>query len=486
MNSQLAFLICGVGIAGLFYLDSHKSVRTSPALWLPVLYLSIVASRPVSMWLGGGDTVPSGDALAATLDGSPVDAAVSATLILGGTLVLLRRRKAAVILKASVPVVIYFAYCLLGTLWSPIPEPSFKRWIKCVGDLVMVMVIVTDPQPTAALRRIFSGVSFILFPLSIVFIKCTNLGVAYDEFGPYYDGVTTNKQGFGLMLFVFMTGVVWNIRALLVDKMASNWKRRLVAQVTILGFGIVLLQMAHSATAVFCFILGSGLMLATGLPIIKRRTRTLHALCFGILVLGVGILVLGGAGIVTGALGRKSDFSGRTEIWAACIASADNRWLGTGFESFWNVNNPKVVRILLQQGYGGISDLNSAHNGYLQVYLDLGLIGLCLLAFILGSGYMSAVKAFRLDRELGSLFLAYIITCTFYNITEAAFRIMTLSWIFLLLAVVGATGVIAGVTRVKKHESRAPSAPVAIRKIPVQRWPGGSRISHLRAEGESH
>ena len=52
----LAFLICSTGIAGLFFLDRDKSVRTSKALWLPVIWLWIAASRPVSLWLapGGG------------------------------------------------------------------------------------------------------------------------------------------------------------------------------------------------------------------------------------------------------------------------------------------------------------------------------------------------------------------------------------------------------------------------------------------------
>ncbi len=435
------------------------------------------------MWLGTGGSVPSGDVLAATLDGSPEDAAVFGALIVAGIVVLIwRRRKTGVILKASVPIVIYFVYCLLSTMWSPFPEPSFKRWIKGVGDLVMVLVIVTDAQPTAALRRIYSRVGFVLFPLSVVFIKFTNLGVSYTELGPEYTGVTTTKNGFGLILFVFMTGVVWNIRALIVDRKASNRGRRLVAQATLLAIGILLLQMAHSATSVFCFILGSGLLLATGLPIVKKRPSTLHALCFGILVLGVGSLLFGGSGTVTSAMGRSSDFSGRTEIWAASIASADSQWFGTGFESFWNKNNPKVVHLLVLQGYGDISILNSAHDGYLQIYLDLGWMGLCLLAFILGSGYLRAVKAFRLDRELGSLFLAYMITCAFYNITEAGFRIMTPSLIFLLLAVVGATGVIVGVARVKEHKSRARRAPAAIENIPIQRRSLAARVFRMVAQ----
>lgn len=113
--------------------------------------------------------------------------------------------------------------------------------------------------------------------------------------------------------------------------------------------------------------------------------------------------------------------------------------------------------------------LNSAHNGYLQIYLDLGGVGVCLLAFILVSGYLKAVKACRIDRDLGGLFLAYMITCAFYSITESGFRIMTLSWIFLLLAVVGATGVVVGIVRVKERDSRTPRAIAAARKVSPDR-----------------
>jgi O-antigen ligase len=471
MNSQLGFLICGIGVAGLFYLDRDKSVRTSPVLWLPAVYIAIVGSRPVSAWLGGGGgDAPVGNVLAGTLDGSPEDAAIFGMLILAGVFVLLwRKRRSGLILKACIPILIYYSYCLLSTVWSPFPDPAFKRWIKCVGDLVMVLVIVTDPQPGAALRRIFSRIGFLLFPLSVALIKFTNMGVAYDEQGPHYVGVTTNKNGLGLLLFVITTGVVWNIRSLLSNKKASNRRRRLVAQISLLGFGVALLQMAHSATSIFCFLLGSGLMLATGLPVVRKRPAALHVICFGILTLGVGAVFLGGAGAVTGALGRTSDFSGRTEIWAASLASADNQWIGTGFESFWNKNNPKVVRILAREGYAGISMLNSAHDGYLQIYLDLGLIGLSLLALILCNGYLWAVRAFRLDRDIGGLFLAYIVTCSFYSITESGFRIMTLSWIFLLLAVAGSASVIVGVTRPKKPEKRVFRAHAETGKTPVRK-----------------
>ncbi len=89
-------------------------------------------------------------------------------------------------------------------------------------------------------------------------------------------------------------------------------------------------------------------------------------------------------------------------------------------------------------------DLVSAHNGYIEVYLDLGWAGVSLIALILISGYRHASKAFQRDPKLGSLMLAYIATGTFYCITEVGFRVLTPSWIFLLLAVVTSSGVAAG------------------------------------------
>src|SRR5271155_5218682 len=169
MNSTLALLIFSVGIAGLFFLNRDNSVRTSKALWLPVLWLWIVGSRPVSMWFGVGST--STDLLDATLNGSPMDAAVFAALVAVGVLVLIyRSKKTSAYLAISGPITLYFLYCLMSVMWSPFHEPSFKRWTKAVGDLVMVLVILTDGQPIAALRRVYSRVGFILFPISVFMI----------------------------------------------------------------------------------------------------------------------------------------------------------------------------------------------------------------------------------------------------------------------------------------------------------------------------
>jgi exopolysaccharide production protein ExoQ len=438
----IAFLICSTGIAGLFFLNRDDSVRNSAALWLPVIWLWIVGSRPVSVWLGMGGG--AGGSLASTLDGSPVDAAVFGALLVMGFLVLFHRgKRTSAYLGVIGPIIVYFLYCLISVTWSPFHEPAFKRWIKAIGDLVMVLIIVTDGQPTAALRRLYSRVGFILFPLSVFLIRYTDLGRGFDPDGhPENTGVTLNKNELGLIVFIVSLGTLWNLRALLRDKEAPNRTRRLVAQGTLLAFGIVLLEMSHCATGATCLVLGSGVMFVTGMRAFRSRPGRVAALCLAVILAGGLAMLSGGASDYSKALGRGNGLSGRTYIWTAVIAAVDNPIIGAGFESFWNANVQKVNRSLHLDGFLDMSDLVSAHNGYLEVYADLGLMGVCLIALILISGYRRAIKAFKYDPELASLMLAYLTTGTFYSITEAGFRVMTPSWIFLLLAVVSSSGLV--------------------------------------------
>lgn len=448
MTEQLALYLFIIGVAGLFYLDRDNSVRLSKALWLPVLWTCIAGSRPVSMWFGTAQPGRTDSVLAATLDGSPMDAAVFEVLIAAALVALyLRRKKAITVLQASAPVLIYLLYCMMSTAWSPIPGPAFKRWIKDAGDLAMVLLIVTEAHPIAALGRFFSRVGFILLPFSVETIRWSTVGRGFDDDGtPSNVGLTENKNSLGLIVFLVSLGALWNIRGLLMDKNAPHRKRRLVAQCTLLAFGIWLLQMAHCATAIACFLLGAALMLVTSLRAIRTKPRKVHALCFGIILAGGIALLFGGESTVTGMLGRKSNLTGRTGIWKACLAAADSPVLGTGFESFWNTNVNKVAIHLPDYDAKTIHNLVSAHNGYIEVYLDLGVVGLFLIALIIISGYRNAVKSFRHHPQVGSLLLAYVATGIFYSITEVGFRVLTPSWIFLLIAVVSANGVAAGLT----------------------------------------
>jgi O-antigen ligase len=446
MSFWIAATICVIGIAGLFYLERDRSVRVSKALWLPVFWLGIVGSRPVSAWLGMNQ---SSFSLEQQLNGSPIDAFVYIVLTMAAAIVVLKRwSRASARIHANLPVIVFFTYCLLSVLWSPVPDVAFKRWTKYVGDLLMVLVVVTDGDTVAAVRRLFSRLGFVLLPVSILLIRYTEIGRGYDPTGNAMNtGVTTNKNTLGLITFILSLGALSSLLAVWIAKDASHRPRRLLAQGTLLAFGVVVLALADSATAIACFACGAVLILATSLPSIRDRPGAVHAIVVTVL-LGGGLAMLLGSEVATQVLGRQSNLTGRTEIWKAVLPLVPNPLIGAGFESFWiGPWVPQLWRNL--SGWYDPRGLNTSHNGYIEIYLNLGWVGLCLLGLILIGGYRRSVAAFRHDPSVANLMLAFVVTTAIYSVTEAGFRMLTPTWIMLLLAYVASSGpvtILAGST----------------------------------------
>jgi exopolysaccharide production protein ExoQ len=439
---QIATLIFAVGIAGLFWLDRDKTARPSKALWLAVIWLATTGSRPVSEWLGMSMTsAASGSPVT-----SPLDQAIAGSLMLLGVAVLIRRRAdAAALLRASWPIALYFSFALVSLSWSDYPEWGFKRWVRALGDAIMVLIIVTDAHPAAALRRLFSRLGFVLLPASVLFIKYyPQLGRGFSEWGDGVVnlGVASSKNMLGLLAFVLALGVLWQVLGLLRDRNQPDRRRRLLAQGTLLAFCIDLLFAAGCATCGTCFVLGAGLMLLTARPTFRVRPAAVHALVLAILLGGGLTDLLGGEAAAARALGRNPTLSMRTIIWKNVIPLCPNPIGGAGFETFWvgPRYNTFLTRMIADGAEGAPTE---AHNGYIEVYLQLGWIGLGLIALILGHGYRKAVAAIRRDPALGALLVAYVVTAVTYNITEAGFRMLDLEWFFLILAIVAASRVIS-------------------------------------------
>jgi len=101
MSPLLATLVYAVGIGVIFYFDRDERDRTSGSLWVPVAWLLINGSRPVSAWFQTG--TPAGEVSA---DGSPLDAAVYGAIIAAGVVVLCTRGRRVLDFVKSNPVIL--------------------------------------------------------------------------------------------------------------------------------------------------------------------------------------------------------------------------------------------------------------------------------------------------------------------------------------------------------------------------------------------
>jgi O-antigen ligase len=426
MTPQFAAALFALGIAGLFVLARDPRQPMSFALWIPIAWLAIGGSRVVSVWL---DPTARVSAVDAYLEGNPIDRNVQATLMSLGILVLLSRaRQVRAILAANLPIVLFFVYCGASALWSDFPDASLRRWIKAMGDVVMVLVVLSDRDPAAALK-LPSRVGFLLIPLSVMLMKYfPDMARGFNDITgePEYTGVATSKNGLGMVCMIFGLGSVWQF----MEARQGNAARRgpMLAHGIVVALAIWLFLWAHSMTAMLCFATGVAFLVLTAHGRIVRSSLAVHALVAAVLLSTCAVVLLGAGGLLLETLGRDATLTGRTAIWNYVLAMVQHPWIGTGYESFWL--GDRLERML--DIYRGI---NQAHNGYIEVYVNLGWIGVALLALVLITGYRNMVGALRSDPEGARFRLVYFVIGVVMNFAEASFKMMSPVWVLLLISV---------------------------------------------------
>jgi O-antigen ligase len=434
MKSQIAFLVFSLVIALLFRLDRNSKVRLSPALWIPVIWLMIASSRNVAQWIQFSAPVEEAAGGDAYTEGNSIDRNVLSLLMFVGVVTLARRGKALLeVMRANIPILAYFLYCAVSVLWSEYPSVGFKRWFRALGDVVMVFVILTDPHWRESAIRLLKRVGFVLLPMSILVIRYfSEIGRAYSPWdgSPSWTGVTTSKNLLGMISLLFGLASEWQLIQWFLSPKAGRAWGVMIANGVVLSTAGYLLHTAHSATSVACFALGSAVMIFASVRAVARRSFLIHIAVGSVVFLAFSSLFLNlGSSLVEG-LGRDSSLTGRTDIWNIVLSLVTNPILGTGYESFWlGWRLEKMRRIYW-------NNVNQAHNGYLEVYLNLGWVGISFLTVALLSGYRRVVESVRSQQGgFGSLLLAYFLVTVVYNFTEAAFKMMHPVWFCFLLAI---------------------------------------------------
>lgn len=426
MPPLLATCFCSCGVLGLFWLDREHLKKTSPGLWLAVTWFFLCSSRSVAQWLGEAPIAN------AAMEGSPLDRVVDFCMIAVGVLIVVQRKRLNQIIRANGFVILVFLYCALSTLWSDYPDIAFKRWIKSVGDLIMILIVLSDRNRIEAIKGLFTRTGFLLIPFSILLIKYyPDLGRGYDRWSgaAAYNGVALSKNDLGAICLVFGLSALWRLLMEFDTGNRAGRPLRLTSHLVILIMTAWLFSIVNSMTSLWCFLIGVTVLLALRFRMFKRRPMAIHVLLAALILIPFAMLFLHiGMNIAHNATGRDVEtLTTRTLVWAAALKLAGNSILGTGFQSFWLGPRLQAMwNIFWWQP-------NEVHNGYLAVFLDLGWIGVAMLGALIVSGYRSVVDSVRRNAPEGNLMMAYFAVALVYNFTETAFfQMMTLVWIIFL------------------------------------------------------
>jgi O-antigen ligase len=419
---------CVVAILLTLRMDSREDPGASRALWLVVMWVFIAGSRSPSTWLGVRPGF--GDAQSVS-DGSPVDALVYFSLIIAMALALARRSIAwSELVAVNKLALAYFAYCMVSMLWADEAFVTLKRLIKDLGNPLAALLILTDRDSVRAFGWVWRRFAFLVVPLSIVFIRYVpELGRDFSVSGVLMNtGVATQKNGLGQSCLLAGVYFLW-LLMLDSDRM-RGWSGSMRAVVWIVAaMTVYTLMLSDSKTSAVCLGLALGTFFLAGRGYVRSRpTRLIASVCT---IAALAWLVEEAFDVSDefyALLGRNPSLTSRTDIWALLSNFEADPLIGTGYMSFWSGERMTQIWNLL-----GVN-LNQAHNGYYEQYLNLGTVGVAFIVLLMIKAIWLAKSELQSEPRFGSLRLCLVVISAVYNYTEASFYGINNVWLILVLA----------------------------------------------------
>lgn len=335
---------------------------------------------------------------------------------------------------------------LASPLWAEMPDLVFRRAIALAGTCLFGIVLAARLSFLEQLK-LLRWVLRLAAVLSVAIVLLGH-GVILSTGGEAVRGVFNHKNRLGAaMALAFL--VEWYIP----EKV--RWLQ--VGKAMSLALFAGLLLYSNSITSVVTVALTLSLMWAFGT--MYRRYKLLvpflfpmflfAALLFGAMGVGVGSL--------TESMGRSSDLTGRTELWGSIATIIlDRPLLGFGFSGFWDGASAEASVVENDIGWSP----SYSHNGYLELTLSLGFVGLFLFFWILRAGVRRALLHAENPKSPPDLWpLAFLIFFMIHNLAECTILWQNcLEWSLCVSTIMGADP--ASSAALNPPVTAADSAPV--------------------------
>jgi exopolysaccharide production protein ExoQ len=307
----------------------------------------------------------------------------------------------AVHLAARAPLLwIFVGLALNSILWSTTPSVTLVRSVAFTGTTLLGLYLAV----TFELREMLQLLAWLLGALALLSLIYI---FARPEYGLYVDmrkvswrGVFQHKNYLGrymtLAAMVFLT-------------LALHGRHRMLYWA---GFVLSVVLVLGSDSKSSWLILIVLLLVAVGYPLLRLNLAlTLPLACAAVIMLSSAAAWLWvNLYVVLDLLNRDVTLTGRGDLWAAVVEMIRQRpWLGYGYGAFWlGMDGPSSYIVMLINW-----DAPHAHNGFLDISLDVGLLGLAIFSMLLGSNIvrmlMLALRGKMTVRLFPLLFITFIL-----------------------------------------------------------------------------
>jgi exopolysaccharide production protein ExoQ len=331
-----------------------------------------------------------------------------------------------------IPIVILMLIVFLSLLWSVAPQTTLKRSVFFSAATLFSIYFTTrfDPEKQVSLLAWALGIAAILSVFFIVFLPTYGqmggreilVGGNEAELSGAFRGVFIHKNALGRAMALACSALLC---------VAIDNRNKVQGWLAWAGFflAFALVVACQSATSLFVTI--SCLVL---IPLYRNLRWNIQMVSlYSIILIVIGsfiVLGLSNFDTVATALGRDATLTGRTDLWNAVLYDiAQKPILGYGYRAYW-------------RGWEGPSATiwelfpwlpPHSHNGFLDLWLELGLLGLLtfLASFVLF--FLRALVWVRSTSSMCGLFpIVFLNFLLLTNLTESSLLRENIYWLFYL------------------------------------------------------
>jgi exopolysaccharide production protein ExoQ len=359
---------------------------------------------------------------------------------------------AAVTANPAIAAICYLA--LSSTFWSAVPGTTLKYGFE-LGFSTLLGLFIGVRFGIRRLAAMLSWTTAALILLSAIFaIALPRYGIDTER-GNAWRGVFLTKNELARITVIGL--VVWTVRVVTGDT------RRIRGVAMMVAFAVVGLESgSRTALGVTGLMLGV-FMLMWLLSVNDRRLVPLKGLIVAGVALAAAAMIVNLKLLLT-VVGSDYSLTGRAGIWEAVWNGIKvHPWLGYGFHAFWRGAAGPSYAVWRASGV----QTPHSHNGFLDLFLDLGIVGLLLFAVAYAVTWRRALAQLRGAAGSARLFpVASLSLLLLYNLTESSLvSDRSLDWI-VFVAIAGAVGAEMSPRRARAvgpvRSSRRRLAPVSV------------------------
>lgn len=329
------------------------------------------------------------------------------------------------------PFLIFSAFSIF---WSVYWEVSLYRWITflCVIIAGGYIGLRYDIKKILNFLSVF-GI-YILLLSSIVIFFLPNIGIQnYYIIQGAWKGIFWHKNHMGLMATFINTLFFINIIYIL-----QSGTKNILSWGLLYLFSLFFVYQTDSVAAYFTVILLHGIILFALIWLkVRENLSKLHYLIFLAVLVLTSLAVLLNLDLLFGVFNRSPTLTGRVPMWSYLFEAylSERQLEGYGFNAFWYIESYRVD-IGLAAGYP--DQIVIADNGFIDILMNTGYIGLALFLFFYFGAWWLSIKHVNRARDIYEFFpivlMSYILIANvswsliFEN--ESFFMLMMISVLF--------------------------------------------------------